>query len=91
VFRSQFKARFGETPLYYAAEAYDAAQIALAGLRSGVTTRPQMLRFVDGWDEDGLGRHIKFGPGGGLAVKDLNVWVYQTGSDGYFAPKTAIS
>lgn len=90
VFRSQFKARFGTTPDYYAPEAYDAARIVLAGLRTGITTRPAMLRFVDGWDQDGLGRHIKFGPGGGLAVKDPKVWAYQSGTDGYFAPRTAI-
>jgi len=90
VFRSQFKARFGTTPDYYAPEAYDAARIVLAGLRAGITTRPAMLSFVDGWDADGLGRHIKFGPGGGLAVKDPKVWAYQSGADGYFAPRTAI-
>jgi len=90
VFRSQFKARFGTTPDYYAPEAYDAARIVLAGLRAGITTRPAMLSFVDGWDADGLGRHIKFGPGGGLAVKDPKVWAYQSGTDGYFAPRTAI-
>ncbi|WP_426511688.1 ABC transporter substrate-binding protein [Dactylosporangium sp. McL0621] len=90
-FRSQFKARFGETPEYYAPEAYDAAQIALAGVRAGQTTRPAMLRFVDAWDHDGLGRHIKFGTNGGLAVPGLHVWAYQSGSDGYFAAKAAIA
>ncbi|WP_432826838.1 ABC transporter substrate-binding protein [Dactylosporangium sp. CA-092794] len=89
-FRTQFNARFGESPQFYAPETYDAARIILAGLRAGKTTRPAMLQFVDAWDGDGLGRHIKFGPGGGLAVPALNVWAYQTGSDGYFVAKTAI-
>jgi branched-chain amino acid transport system substrate-binding protein len=91
VFRSQFKARYGTTPNYYAPEAYDAARIVLAGLRSGVRTRAAMLEFVNGWDEDGLGRHIRFGPGGGLAVKELNVWAYRSDNgDGYFGPVSAI-
>ncbi|GAA2371727.1 ABC transporter substrate-binding protein [Dactylosporangium salmoneum] len=90
VFRSQYKARFGDTLEYYGPEAYDAARIVLAGLRAGKTTRPAMLQFVDGWDRDGLGRHIKFGPGGGLAGPALNVWAYQSGTDGYFAAKTVI-
>ncbi|MER7273037.1 ABC transporter substrate-binding protein [Dactylosporangium sp. NPDC000244] len=90
-FRSQFKARFGDTPEYYAPEAYDAARIALAGLRAGKTTRPAMLQFVDAWDRDGLGRRIRFGRDGGLAGPALNVWAYQSGDDGYFAPKSPIA
>ncbi|WP_433043110.1 ABC transporter substrate-binding protein [Dactylosporangium sp. CS-033363] len=87
VFRAQYTARFGgDTPEYYAPEAYDAAGIALSGLRAGRTSRPAMLQYVDAWDRDGLGRHIKFGKGGGLAGPALNVWAYRSGDDGYFVP-----
>ncbi|WP_433202656.1 ABC transporter substrate-binding protein [Dactylosporangium sp. CS-047395] len=91
VFRAQFKARFGgHPPEYYAPEAYDAAEIALAGLRAGRTSRPAMLQFVNGWDHDGLGRHIAFAKDGGLAGPALNVWAYRSGDDGYFVPKVAV-
>ncbi len=88
-FRAQFLARYGTEPGFYAPEAYDAAQVLLTGIRAGRTTRADLLAWVDGYDADGISRHLRFGTGGGIAVPQPNVWAY-TVTDGSFTPDNVL-
>jgi ABC-type branched-subunit amino acid transport system substrate-binding protein len=76
-FAQDYKSRYNEAAGYYAPEAYDAANILLAGLHAGNGSRSDLLAFVDGYDGDGVSRHIRFGEHGDLDVPSLQVWSYK--------------
>jgi branched-chain amino acid transport system substrate-binding protein len=44
----------------YTLEAYDAAWVLLSGIGEGNTTRADLLEWVNGYDAEGLTKHIKF-------------------------------
>jgi branched-chain amino acid transport system substrate-binding protein len=88
-FHDLFQARFGSGPGFYAPEAYDAAQILITGIRAGRTTRDGLLEWVDGYDADGISRHLHFGPNGGLDSSSLRVWAYAV-KDDTFTPISVI-
>jgi branched-chain amino acid transport system substrate-binding protein len=73
-FASEYEAEFGEAPGTYAAEAYDAASIFLAGIEDGVDNREDMLDFVNGYDEKGITKQLKFDDKGEPA--DVHVYAY---------------
>jgi len=80
-FHDLFQARFGTGPGFYAPEAYDAAQILITGIRAGRTTRENLLDWVDGYDGDGISRHLHFNANGGLDSPSLRVWAYAVKND----------
>jgi branched-chain amino acid transport system substrate-binding protein len=82
-FDSEFQARYGTGPGFYAPEAYDATQILLSGIRAGRTSREDLLDWVDGYDADGISRHLHFAANGGLDTPNLKVWAYAV-KDGSF-------
>jgi branched-chain amino acid transport system substrate-binding protein len=82
-FHDLFQARFGTGPGFYAPEAYDAAQILINGIRAGRTSRDDLLDWVDGYDADGITRHLHFGPNGGLDSPSLRVWAYAVKDDSF--------
>ena len=48
----------------YSLEAYDAAWVLLSGICEGNTTRESLLEWVNGYDAEGLTKHIKFNADG---------------------------
>jgi len=76
-FADQFANRFKDAPGYYAPEAYDAANVLLAGLAAGKGTRADLLAWVNGYDGDGISRHVKFTPKGDLDGAHPQVWAYR--------------
>jgi branched-chain amino acid transport system substrate-binding protein len=84
-FHADFQARYRTEPGFYAPEAYDAARILVNGIRAGHATRDDLLAWVDAYDADGITRHLRFGPGGGLAGPGLNVWAYTVRSGTFTA------
>jgi branched-chain amino acid transport system substrate-binding protein len=48
----------------YTLEAYDAAWVLLSGIGEGNTTREDLLAWVNGYDAEGVTKHIKFAENG---------------------------
>jgi branched-chain amino acid transport system substrate-binding protein len=76
-FGADYKAKYNKVANYYGPEAYDAANIYLAGLQSGASTRATMLSFVNAYSGRGVSRSIKFTVTGDLDVSSLDVWSYK--------------
>jgi branched-chain amino acid transport system substrate-binding protein len=74
-FASSYQDEFGEAPGTYAAESYDAASIFLAGIGEGIGDREAMLEFVNGYDEAGITKQLKFDETGEPA--DVHVYAYK--------------
>jgi branched-chain amino acid transport system substrate-binding protein len=66
-FLAKFKAKYNKDPETYAAEAYDCAQVFLAGIKAGKTNRKDLAAFVTAYDAKGITKQIKFTPEGEVA------------------------
>ncbi|MBM9460527.1 branched-chain amino acid ABC transporter substrate-binding protein [Nocardioides sp. zg-536] len=86
-FAKDYEKKFGEAPGTYAAEAYDAASIFLAGIKDGVDNREDMLKFVNDYDAKGVTKQLKFDDQGEPA--DVHVYAY-TVKDGAIVPEGEI-
>lgn len=75
-FAADYKAKFGEDAGTYAAEAFDAANVFLAGVTSGVTDRAKMLEFIKAYDQPGVSKHIKFDDKGEIDKSVIVIWTY---------------
>jgi ABC-type branched-subunit amino acid transport system substrate-binding protein len=84
-FAVNYKKKFNETASYFGPEGYDGANILLAGINSGVSTRKDMLAFVAKYSGRGVSRDIKFTGDGNLDVKNLSVWSFKV-TGGYVNP-----
>ena len=74
-FFDDYKAKFNTDPGTYAPEAFDAANVFLAGIESGIDTRPKMLDFVTNFDGEGITKHIAWTANG--ESKDIHVYAYK--------------
>lgn len=74
-FAKAYSGKFDTDPGTYSAEAFDAMNIFLAGIESGVDDRAGMLKFVDAYDEDGITKHLKFDDNG--EPTEIPVWGYK--------------
>ena len=59
-FADAYRAQFNEEPGTYGPEAYDAANVFLAGIESGITDREEMNTFVSDYDGEGITKHVSF-------------------------------
>jgi branched-chain amino acid transport system substrate-binding protein len=59
-FAEKFLAKFKVKPTLYSPEAYDSANVFLAGIAAGKVTRADMATFVSAYDAAGITKHIKF-------------------------------
>ena len=59
-FATKFEAKFGTQPALYSPEAYDAANVFLAGIAAGNVTRADLAAFVSAYDAPGITKQIKF-------------------------------
>jgi branched-chain amino acid transport system substrate-binding protein len=78
-FLEAFEAKYGAEPGTYAAEAYDSANVMLAGIASGVTTREAMLEFIDSYDAPGITKQMKWDENGEPAGGDIYVYEVEGG------------
>lgn len=74
-FNDAYVAKFNVAPGTYSPEAYDAANIFLAGIDSGISERDKMLEFVDNYDADGITKRISFTDTG--EVEEIPIWGYK--------------
>ena len=82
-FANEYKEHYSEAG-YYGPEAYDSANVFLAGLAAGKATRADMLSFVNAYDAQGVSRRIKFTPTGDLEPDSASVWAYKVKSGGVY-------
>ncbi|MEH1013218.1 branched-chain amino acid ABC transporter substrate-binding protein [Micromonospora sp. CPCC 206060] len=76
-FVQEYKALNGTDPGTYSDTAYDAANILLAGIKAGKTTRPALLEFVKGYSGEGVAASYKFVQGGELDPAQVKVWAFK--------------
>jgi branched-chain amino acid transport system substrate-binding protein len=82
-FATAYKAKFGVDPGTYSPEAYDAANVFLAGIESGISDRVAMNDFVNAYDADGITKHVSFDAKG--ESKEIPIWAYEV-KDGAIVP-----
>ncbi len=87
-FAADYEEEFGEAPGTYAAEAYDATQIFLAGIEDGISDREAMLEFINEYDEQGITKQLNFDESG--EPSDVHVYAY-TVKDGEIVYESEIS
>ncbi|MEH0974290.1 branched-chain amino acid ABC transporter substrate-binding protein [Micromonospora sp. CPCC 205546] len=88
-FVQEFKALNGTDPGTYSDTAYDAANILLAGIKAGKTTREGLLEFVKGYSGEGVAASYKFVEGGELDPAQVKVWAFKV-KDGKVVPDQEI-
>jgi branched-chain amino acid transport system substrate-binding protein len=76
-FVSDYKALNGVDPGTYSDSAYDAANILLAGIKAGKTTRADLLEFVRGYTGEGVAASYKFTDKGELDPSQVKIWAYK--------------
>lgn len=74
-FADDYQAAFGDPPGTYSAEAFDAANVFLAAIADGKTTRADINDFVTSYEGDGITKSIKFDDTG--EITDIVVWAYK--------------
>lgn len=74
-FFADFKAAYGTAPGTYAAEGFDAANVFLAGIDAGKTSRADLLSFVASYKGQGVTKMISFDSKG--EVSNVTVWAYK--------------
>lgn len=76
-FVQEFKALNGTDPGTYSDTAYDAANILLAGIKAGKTSRESLLEFVKGYSGEGVAASYKFTETGELDPAQVKVWAFK--------------
>jgi len=82
-FADAYRAKFNEEPGTYGPEAYDAANVFLAGIADGISEREAMNEFVTNYDGDGVSKHVKFDEHGESA--EIPIWAYKVENGVYVA------
>ena len=74
-FAAAYKKAYNSDPATYSAEAYDAANVFLAGIKAGKTSSEDMNAFIKSYDEKGVTKQVKFDDKGEPA--EVSVWAYK--------------
>ena len=72
-FRDAYTKQFGEAPAGFTMEYFDAAQLLLEALDSGVTSRIAMDRWLDRVDVAGITKQLSFAENGEIKVGPIQV------------------
>jgi branched-chain amino acid transport system substrate-binding protein len=74
-FFTDYKAKFHVDPGTYGPEAYDAANVFLNGIKSGIKTRPDMLNYIKNYNGKGISKQVSFTSTG--ETKDIHIYAYK--------------
>jgi branched-chain amino acid transport system substrate-binding protein len=74
-FFDAYQEAYGTAPATYSAEAYDAANVFLEGIKDGNTDRESLLDWVNNYDGEQTTKTVKFGEDG--EVENISVWAYK--------------
>jgi branched-chain amino acid transport system substrate-binding protein len=75
-FFQDYKTATGKEPGTYSAEAFDAANVFLAGVKAGKGTRDDMQAFIGTYDAKGITKQVKFDAKGEIEKSNIVVWAY---------------
>jgi branched-chain amino acid transport system substrate-binding protein len=75
-FFQDYKTATGKEPGTYSAEAFDAANVFLAGVKAGKATRDDMNAFIGSYDAKGITKQVKFDSKGEIEKSNIVVWAY---------------
>jgi branched-chain amino acid transport system substrate-binding protein len=75
-FFEDYKKATGKEPGTYSAEAFDAANVFLAGVKAGKGTREDMNTFISTYDAKGITKQVKFDDKGEIEKQNIVVWAY---------------
>jgi branched-chain amino acid transport system substrate-binding protein len=75
-FFADYKTATGKEPGTYSAEAFDAANVFLAGVKAGKATREDMNTFISTYDAKGITKQVKFDDKGEIEKQNIVVWAY---------------
>ncbi|GAA0518735.1 branched chain amino acid ABC transporter substrate-binding protein [Paractinoplanes deccanensis] len=76
-FAADYKAATGREAGTYSAEAFDAANILLQGIKAGNSTREKLETFVDGYTGQGVTTSFKFQENGEIDPSAVAIWAYK--------------
>ncbi|MFY1686677.1 branched-chain amino acid ABC transporter substrate-binding protein [Plantactinospora sp. WMMB782] len=76
-FATDYQTLHGVAPGTYSDTAFDAANILLAGIKAGKTSRADMLEFVRSYSGEGVAATYKFTEKGELDPAQVKVWAYK--------------
>jgi branched-chain amino acid transport system substrate-binding protein len=79
-FAKAYNDKWKTPPATYSTEGYDAANILIAGIKAGNTTRPALLDYVEHLAPyEGAGKTIEFQDNGNIKAGDVFVYEFQAG------------
>ncbi len=79
-FAKAYQAKWNTPPATYSTEGYDAANILIAGIKAGNTTREALLTYVETLSPyEGAGKSIEFEDNGNIKAGDVFVYEFQAG------------
>ena len=79
-FAKAYQAKWNTPPATYSTEGYDAANILIAGVKAGKTTRQDLLSYVENLAPyEGAGKTIEFEANGNIKAGDVFVYEYKAG------------
>ena len=74
-FSAAYKKAYNSDPATYSAEAYDAANVFLAGIGAGKKTSADMNAFIASYSAKGVTKNVKFDAKG--EPSEVSVWAYK--------------
>jgi branched-chain amino acid transport system substrate-binding protein len=74
-FAAAYKKAYNSDPATYSAEAYDAANVFLAGIKAGKVTNADMNAFIASYSAQGVTKMVKFDDKG--EPSSVSVWAYK--------------
>ncbi|HEV7148536.1 MAG TPA: branched-chain amino acid ABC transporter substrate-binding protein [Pedococcus sp.] len=74
-FAAAYKKAYNSDPATYSAEAYDAANVFLAGIKAGKLTNADMNAFIASYSAQGVTKMVKFDDKG--EPSSVSVWAYK--------------
>jgi branched-chain amino acid transport system substrate-binding protein len=79
-FAKAYQAKWNTPPATYSTEGYDAANILIAGIKAGNTTREALLNYVETLGAyEGAGKTIEFQDNGNIKTGDVFVYEFRNG------------
>ncbi len=92
-FVADYTAKWGTAPGIYSGEAWDIAQMYIAALKAGNTTRSAITTFLHGLNGfQGITKSYTFQPNGELVASSVTIYLYkdENGQWAYLGPSTQV-
>jgi branched-chain amino acid transport system substrate-binding protein len=78
-FNAAYRAAFGSAPAIYSAEAFDATNAVLAGIKAGNTTGPTLNTYLTSANYPGITKTVKFQTDGNIFGSTIYIYEVKSG------------